>query len=332
VIGQMAKGTFKANPTKKSFKADGKCYQYVRIALTRAQIVNGYLAESMALPIQESASKAGPALLIKGFTDVTDEVPDARWAATGDIIVYEWSQFTWDANKKDKKNPSYPNHGHIDIRSESSYLSDHIPDKDRPRWIRSRDKGYTANYINIRIFRKFYDPLPTCRIRAFLRCLREYECQAISKDEDRYQALHKPLPTAPQSKSFSDYSTHPWEKIPPAQRGTETAAGAYQFVYTTWREHIDRGYFPDLDSKALFTPAGQDRVAVLALELCGALPPLRRGDLVAAVNAAKGVWVSLPGGTQNSHRRANGRAMDMDYLSGIFAKYLAEEKMAFGVP
>ncbi|QDL56173.1 hypothetical protein [Rhodoferax aquaticus] len=102
-----------------------------------------------------------------GFRDVTSELPDARWAAAGDVIVYAWSDRAWGSRKANKKAPTMPNHGHIDIRSYASYISDFIPESGRPNW---------TDYTNIRIYRKVFDPMPTIYIKAFLHCLLDFEC------------------------------------------------------------------------------------------------------------------------------------------------------------
>ena len=339
VVAQMVKGTFQhASGEKKSTTSVGKCYQYVRIALTRAQIVEGYLADGMDVTYQESASKAGQPLLKKGFVDVTDEVPDPRWAAVGDIIVYEWSPGTWEARKKKKNLASLPNHGHIDIRSEENYISDFMPGKleeYHQHWISgdaTEPTKFRPEYINIRIYRKFYDPTPTCRIRAFLACLREFECQAVKNDTDRYHALNTPLPATPKSKDFVEFNSHPWSGIPKDQWPASTAAGAYQITCTTWRDEMDHRYFMDAEGKATFSPQMQDRIAVRRLEFRGALHLLRSGKIEEAVAAARKEWTSLPGSTENAKRRtADGKPMDMAYFKGLFDRFLAAELNKFGI-
>jgi len=339
VAQTMLNGTFKHTKDERTMPefGGGQCYQYVRLALLRARITDKLLAAASPVEVQASASRAGPALLAEGFKDVTDEVPDPRWAAAGDVIVYEWSTKTWEQRRKDKKSQSMPNHGHIDIRSIDRYISDFIPPEKmgyHPKWTRE-DKTETTKfrpeYVNIGIYRKYYDPLPTCRIRAFLRCLKEFECQGI-KEEDRYRVLNKPLPNNPKSGFFSGYAKHPWADVPDDQRGKATAAGAYQILYSTWKEVMDQRYFDDLAGKDLFSPQAQDRMAVLKIEQRKALILLRQGNIQGVVNLLKGEWVSLPGGTQNAHRKtAAGRPMDIDYLMDIFGKYLAEEKSVYGM-
>ncbi|NMG74732.1 hypothetical protein [Aromatoleum diolicum] len=331
VLDSMAKGAFKHQKgEKKARESLGLCYTYVKVALTRSKIVDGVLAckkvdskqsDADHRAMQESASKAGPALIAKGFADVTREVPDARWAAAGDVIVYEWTDTTWETRKRN--NPTKPNHGHIDIRDYEFYISDFISPEPlyRPNWIA---------YQNIRIYRKVYDLLPTLRIRAFLCCLREFECQAEREDSKRYQMLNRALPTTG-SKRFSDYATHPWATVPEDLRGKATAAGAYQILYSTWKEIVDK----KLIESGSFSPQDQDRIAVMKIEDRGVLHLIRAGKIQEALNykTPRGVlslpseWTSLPGGSENENRRtADGKLMDVSYFSTLFDKYLEQEK------
>lgn len=52
------------------------------------------------VPGNEAASEAGPELLSRGFNDVTDLVPDPRWAAAGDVIVYEGTPKTLEDERR----------------------------------------------------------------------------------------------------------------------------------------------------------------------------------------------------------------------------------------
>lgn len=337
VVAQMAKKQFKHMPgEKRSRDSLGRCYQYVRVALTRAGFVDGFLADTASASVQASASLAGQPLLDKGFVDVTDEVPDARWAATGDVIVYSWSAATW-AQRKKEKGANTPNHGHIDIRSDESYISDFMPDAKHPKWSVTDPEdatGHAANYINIRIYRKYYDPRPTCRIRAFLACLREYETQSIKGDADRYRALNTPLPGGSGQRSFSSYATHPWSNVPRSSwaKGTSTASGAYQCTLETAEGLIKRRMLFDLEGDDLFSPIAQDRLAVMLMEEKKALPAIRKGDLDTAVRALLSTWASLPGASQNHGRKtADGKPMDMTYLRDIYAGFLAVELGKFGI-
>ncbi|NMG27934.1 hypothetical protein [Aromatoleum evansii] len=309
VLASMNKGTFNHRPgEKRTVDSSGLCYTYVKIALARCKIVDGML-------VGESASGAAPTLLAKGFKDVSDDVPDARWAAAGDVIVYEWTESNWE--KRKAKNPTIPNYGHIDIRDYEFYISDFIPAPPKhpghhPAW---------SNYQNIRIFRKIFDPLPIQRIRAFLRCIRDFECQAESDDSKRYQMLNAPLPTG--NKRFSSYATHPWEGLQKPTKGS-TAAGAYQIIHGTWKEIFDKGLMQYAGD--LFSPLVQDRLAVMKLEDRGALHLVRTGKIREAVSCLTSEWTSLPGGKENAHRTRGGhKPMDMAYFESLFEEHLRHE-------
>jgi muramidase (phage lysozyme) len=329
VLASMGKGAFNHKKgEKESDKSRGLCYTYVKVALTRAKIIDGVLAAQKAsaaqtdaehYAMQLSASQAGPALIAKGFKDVTAEVPDARWAAAGDVIVYAWLDATWE--KRKKKDPKSPNHGHIDIRDYDFYISDFIPKAKHPTW---------ADYINLRIYRKVFDPLPTQRIRAFLRCIREFECLAEKDDSKRYQMLNAPLPSG--ERRFSSYKTHPWHGQGKPLKGS-TAAGAYQILSGTWQEIFDKGLIELKGDR--FSPTIQDRIAVMKLEDRGVLHLIRTGRIKEALEykgpngslALPSEWTSLPGGKENAHRlTGDKKPMDMAYFQTLFDQYLNEEK------
>lgn len=352
VLASMGKGTFKHAKKEKPITTSlGLCYTYVKVALTRAKIIDGVLAAQKAsttqtdaehYAMQLSASKAGSALIAKGFKDVTAEVPDARWAAAGDVVVYAWSDTTWETRKK--KNPKSPNHGHIDIRDYDFYISDFIPlppgMSGHPRWFKEYPKDasgqypaqgkFYPEYVNIRIYRKVFDPLPTQRIRAFLRCIREFECQAEKDDSKRYQMLNAPLPSG--DRCFASYKTHPWDGQGKPLKGS-TAAGAYQILSGTWQEVFEKGLIEPKGDR--FSPAIQDRIAVMKLEDRGVLHLIRTGRIKEALEfkgpngslALPSEWTSLPGGKENAHRLTRDKKpMDMAYLQTLFDQYLNEEK------
>jgi muramidase (phage lysozyme) len=313
VLASMGKGTFKHEKKEKgNWISLGLCYTYVKVALSRCKIIDGLLDGV-------SASKAGPSLIAKGFKDVTAEVPDGRWAAAGDMIVYEWTDSTWEIRKK--KDSNTPNHGHIDIRDYEFYISDFIP-KFEPRKYLGRPSW--SHYQNIRIYRKVFDLLPTQRIRAFLRCIREFECQAEHDDAKRYQMLNYP-PPGNSGGRFSGYATHPWDGFTPPGKPHSTAAGAYQILQGTWKEVFDNGLIELKGDR--FSPAVQDRIAVMKLEDRAALHLVRTGRIQEAISKLTSEWTSLPGGKENANRLAGDKKpMDMAYFQSLFDKYLNEER------
>jgi muramidase (phage lysozyme) len=266
------------------------CAKYVKVALWAAgysTTEDGDIDSKAGL-----ARELGPALLRNGFTDVTSQLPDARWAAPGDIIVYE---------KKGSPNAA----GHIDIRTYDGYISDFI-----------------ADYLPVRkfnvigIYRKYYDPMPEKRIRAFLKVIRECECHGID-DEKRYFRLQNSLND---SMYFSDTSKHPYANQPNT-RGS--FSGAYQIKYSTWNDQVTK-----YDLPANFIPETQDMMAVSLLEYRKALGYIRKGEISAAITntTITSEWSSLPNGQHGrQERRGNDRYFySVDDVIQRFNEFLKE--------
>jgi len=169
--------------------------------------------------------------------------------------------------------------------------------------------------------------MPTLRMKAFLRCLREYECQAERDDAKRYQMLNTPLPNG--DKRFTNFSKHPWygvmDHLP--NKGS-SAAGAYQITSETWRDllKIVEPHLSNIQDMATFTPLMQDRLAVAIFEFQKAISSIRQGEIDTAVSKLNGRWSSLPGGKHNLNRKTpDGKPMDMNYFTALFNTYLNEE-------
>lgn len=120
--------------------------------------------------------------------------------------------------------------------------------------------------------------LGNANVRAFLRVIREGES---SQDDSAYTVLngggHFRAPPW----------RHPYHGVPTTQGGR--AAGAYQFLGTTWARVAERlGLGDD------FSPASQDAGAVYLIEGRGALPAVMEGNLVLACSQLADEWISLP--------------------------------------
>ena len=76
---------------------------------------------------------------------------------------------------------------------------------------------------------------------------------------------------------------------------TSTAAGAYQFLYSTWKECQRALSLPD------FSPASQDQAALYLLKRSGALAAIDAGQFTRAVQLAAPTWASLPGAGYGQH-------------------------------
>jgi len=76
---------------------------------------------------------------------------------------------------------------------------------------------------------------------------------------------------------------------------TSTAAGAYQFLYTTWKEIQKQLSLPD------FSPTSQDQACIQLLKRRGALDDIKAGRFTQAVIKCNKEWASLPGSPYNQH-------------------------------
>lgn len=290
ILREMRAGTYKK--TKRT-KGDGKgysqslraCNKYVKVAL-------GYCnfgGEDGPPP----AHKMGPALEAVGFKNIIKDLPDARWAAPGDVIVY-----------LDKKNPE--NAGHIDIRTYDGYVSD-FWDSYLP----------VSGYIVTGIYRKYFDPLPEKRMRAFLKVIRSREAHTLfhqSGDEATYAAL--PLTSVKKGEpiSFTSFAKHPF---PDAPKGYPS--GAYGITAPTWRLYLPKWVEP-AKNEDKFSPKIQDRIAVAIMDmhpgqgwgaadyqtqLPTSLALVRMGKIEEAAKqlaiGRKRQWPSLPGGDQTNN-------------------------------
>ena len=87
---------------------------------------------------------------------------------------------------------------------------------------------------------------------------------------------------------FHSYDQHPNAAI--TKWGiTSTAAGAYQFLYTTWQALAKDIRLED------FAPASQDKAAIEIVRRKGALPDVLQGMIAEAIYKCRKVWASFPG-------------------------------------
>lgn len=92
--------------------------------------------------------------------------------------------------------------------------------------------------------------------------------------------------------TFDGYTDHPRQRITRklgSRSITSTAAGAYQFLSTTWDETARIMGLTD------FTPASQDRAAVGRIAARGALDDAKAGRLSQALSKVAHEWASMPG-------------------------------------
>jgi muramidase (phage lysozyme) len=87
---------------------------------------------------------------------------------------------------------------------------------------------------------------------------------------------------------FTDYSDHP--RITVKKSGyTSSAAGAYQFLISSWDETKRIMRLPD------FSPRSQDLAAVGRIQARGALDDVKAGRFETAIKKIAREWASLPG-------------------------------------
>ncbi len=93
--------------------------------------------------------------------------------------------------------------------------------------------------------------------------------------------------------TFNNLGPHPCRKVT-AGRYTSTAAGRYQFLCATWTDLARRYGF------ATMSPVNQDLGAIALIADNSGLIKIANGDFQGAVVAVRGIWPSLPGGSQQT--------------------------------
>lgn len=142
-------------------------------------------------------------------------------------------------------------------------------------------------------------------IRAFLKFIRYAEHRR--EDNSVYYRIYGNKLT------FSDISKHPNVRVVAWGR-TSTAAGAYQILYSTWQEAVEKGIVRD------FTPLSQDKIALWKLRTRHALSHVQRGEIDRAIPFLRKEWTSMPGAAESK--------MTMNQAKLLFNKYVME----YGTP
>jgi len=115
-------------------------------------------------------------------------------------------------------------------------------------------------------------------VQAFLRVIRAGEGTA---DEGGYRRLFG-------GGTFSSFADHPRQLVRKSGYSS-TAAGAYQFLASTWDETARIMKLSD------FSPASQDYAAVGRIAARGALADVRAGRFDLAIKKVAREWASMPG-------------------------------------
>ena len=138
-------------------------------------------------------------------------------------------------------------------------------------------------------------------VKAFLKFIR-YAEHKREDDLVYYQIFGN-------KQTFSDTSKHP-NVLVTAWGRSSTAAGAYQILYKTWKEAVEKGVVRD------FTPASQDAIAIWKLKTRRALPYVQSGDIDKAIPLLRKEWTSMPGAAESR--------MTMEEARQLFKKYVEE--------
>lgn len=115
-------------------------------------------------------------------------------------------------------------------------------------------------------------------VRALLRVIRRGEGTA---DEAGYRRIFG-------GQLFEGFADHPRIKVTKG-RYTSTAAGAYQFLSSTWDETAR------VMGLGSFSPANQDKGAVGRIAARGALDDIKAGRFETAIKKIAWEWASMPG-------------------------------------
>lgn len=310
-LKQISDGTIKYG-TKKTRQSKGQCYMYVKIALWKANAIKFVKGKDgkFAGGGGSYAKVAGAFLKSQGYEDVTAELPDARWAWPGDVIVYHVKGDTETAD-------GHGQPGHIDIRTYHYYVSDF---KRNYLCMSGPNADGTRHFYEVSgIYRKhgLSDPLPIARMRAFLKILRSREAKTffLLGDDKTYHASQGVYTLQGGIKDFSTY--------PPGA----SHQGAYQMTKSVWTagQLLEQGALPND-----FSPRTQDRFAIFLMEgrpgrldpktgepRLSALGYVRLGDIDNAVAQLRAEWACLPGTSQD-------QGYTMAQLKADFDKYVKE--------
>jgi len=149
--------------------------------------------------------------------------------------------------------------------------------------------------------------LSNANVAAFLRVIRQGESR---QTDDAYTLLNG-------GGYFIGLLNHPYagQKTPPAK-----AAGAYQFIASTWGE-VSRQYgIPG------FGPREQDMGAVARIIYRQALDDVLAGRFESAVIKCRQEWTSLPGAAENTHYTMDkARAVYLQYGGSLTTVYEAAD-------
>jgi muramidase (phage lysozyme) len=145
-------------------------------------------------------------------------------------------------------------------------------------------------------------------LMAFLRMIRYAEG---TSNLEGYQIMFT-------SRRFNNFIDHPRRMNCNVFRGRQlcsTAAGAYQFLDTTW----------DMIARSIgatdFGPGWQDRAATELIRRSGALADIEAGNIERAIAKTAGIWASFPRWQGDTRGRYNQAVKPMSELLRVYYRY-----------
>jgi muramidase (phage lysozyme) len=135
-------------------------------------------------------------------------------------------------------------------------------------------------------------------LNAFLRVIREGES---SQDDYAYRMLFG-------GSLLDSFASHP-NRVITIDGLSSTAAGAYQFLYRTWKEVARSLGLQD------FGPASQDSAAIYLIKRRGAYEDVLAGRFETAIRKCNKEWASLPGSPYGQ------RTLTMDRCKAVYEEY-----------
>lgn len=144
---------------------------------------------------------------------------------------------------------------------------------------------------------------------AFLKMIRHCEGTATP---DGYRYMFGSTPNHPSlipnymdhPRKYFDYTDHTGKHL------RTSAAGAYQFIISTWDSLKSRLGLYD------FTSHSQDLAALELIAEQGALTDIERGQFDMAINKVKKIWASLPGSGNNQPEKSLAEAKNWYQSAG----------------
>ena len=125
--------------------------------------------------------------------------------------------------------------------------------------------------------------LENANVQAMLKTIRK--CEGTDAP-DGYNYLFGSSPH--NDRRFDNFATHPNKSFPFGHDQFSTAAGAYQILYTTWKDSSIKLGLND------FSPASQDLIAVSLISQKNCLQKLIHGYFEEVISHISTIWASLP--------------------------------------